>query len=495
LTFSPDASQTGWVGSKASGISLHDSNLHVGAFQGESFAGVLQFDLQSLLPDSRILFAALEITGRRSANLGSSGEWVLNLLDSNQLKLDELTYDALRQAAPLSTIGGPLASQNLAAGLTNRFLFAPKDLALIEKQLNGGILAFRLAGPTDGDNLFTWNAGPGSGGPILYIVTIPAPFTVITTTPTPPNVFAAATLVARQTAQARDFGTPTPLPRSFITATPGPDYVVITSVPTPVSATARTATALYATAVAATTGTFTPLPFNWITATPQPLLIPREALTPRPTATPSSVRPSDLDLAKMPMPPGLFNRIAFLEGPRETPNVWVMDPDGSNVALLTNRIAYDIAKARDTLSPDGVYYVYQENDLNGQLQLWIRDLNFPSVPLRQLSFVRRGVIYGQAWSPDGRKVAYVTDETERHEIYVWDWDARKSTRLTFSTDWWWNQFPSWSPDGKQIVFSSDRGHIGAFSEIWVMNSDGTNARYLGNEIWDAYNPVWIKWQR
>jgi hypothetical protein len=495
LTFQADPDGTTWVSSKGSGTGLHDSNLHAGIIQGQTYASVLQFDLRGLAQGSKILFAILETTGRNSG-LAGNGQWVLDLLNSDSLNFDRLTYDSLTQTPSLSTIGSALKSNELAVGLTNRFLFKDKDLLLLEKQLDAGILTLRLSGPSSGgDNLFTWNGDLGPGGPVLYVVAIPAPFVAITNTPTPQNVFAAATLAANQTSQAHQFGTPTSLPRYYATVTPGQYVVAITSIPTSASAAGLTAVAQYATAVAATTGTFTPTPSNWATVTPLPLLIPKEKLTPRPTAVPEIALPSDIELARTPLPAGLFNKIAFLEGPRFKQNVWIMDPDGSNWQLLTDRKVFDIAKVRDAFSPDGVYHVYQIWDPYFEAyQLWMRNLNFPSsLPVRIPS--RGNVVYGQAWSPNNKKFAYVSNEIGYPEIFEYDIETRNQKQLTSTPDWFWNQFPSYSPDGMQIVYSTDRGHYGAFSEIWIMNADGTGNRKLGNNEWDTYNPVWIKWQK
>lgn len=503
LTFSPNLDHTGWIGSKELGPHWRDRNLHSGIYQGQELVALIQFDVATLAPGSRILYAAVELSGRNSRYLGTAGEWKVELINPpGVLRWDDLTYDAARQVPSLTTLGDHLAARQLGQSQVNDIVLTPSEMRLLERQIDTGEVTVRLSGPSDGkDNLFTWEAGPGIGEPTLYVVAVPSSFVVITVTPTSADVFAAATMVARQTEQVRLYGTPTPFPRSVATATPGATSIaLVTGVPTPESAATATARSAYATAVAATTGTFTPTPRNWVTPTSTPtliLLIPKESLTPIPTPTVAPTRLGAVELAKMPLPRSLYNKIAFLEGPRTDPRAWIMDPDGTHWALLTNRQVYDIAKARDQVSPDGTTFVYQALDQNGYMQLWGKNLNFPDALPQQLTYARGSVVYGQAWSPDGKKITYVSDELWGQEIWILTLEPKDWKRLTVANgiDWWYNQYPSWSPDGRQIVFSSDRGHNGTFSEIWVMNADGSNPRNLGNGSWDAYNPVWIKWQQ
>jgi dipeptidyl aminopeptidase/acylaminoacyl peptidase len=500
LALAPDPEETGWVGNGAKGLFTPDNDLNVGVLKGQVYSSIVQFDLSGLAPGSKILFAAFEITGRDANNLETAGQWTLDLLDTKTSAWDNATYGTISQIPALFTLAGPLQSSELAAGTRKRFVFSAKQLELLSKQVDIGSVTIRLSGPKEGDdNLFIWDGSAGTRAPTLYFVAIPAPFAVITGIPTPADVFAAATQAVGQTLQARKFGTPTPLPRSMATATPFP-YVVYTPVPTAVNPAEAAATAAYVTAVAVTTGTFTPLPPNWVLATPLPLFVPYASLTAAPTMTPTLAALWPPDLAKKPLPGALYNKIAFLGGSRDAPTAWIIDPDGTHLAQLSDRTYYDIAAARDIVSPDGTYMLYNAPDNSARqiLQIWRSNIKSPSTPPEQLTFHTRGISFAAAWSPDGSKIAYTsTKDGREQEIFMFDLnDPHQWPRLTFSQDsYLWNQYPTWSPDGKQIAFSSDRGHLSLFTEIWVMNADGSGAKNLGNGILDSWAPVWIKWSK
>ena len=83
--------------------------------------------------------------------------------------------------------------------------------------------------------------------------------------------------------------------------------------------------------------------------------------------------------------------------------------------------------------------------------------------------------WGPTWSPDGRKIAFVTGRTPlKIQIYVMDSDGSNQERLT---DGWHDNWPSWSPDGQKIAYWSlviaDKT-----PGIYVMDSDGSNRRKL-----------------
>ena len=77
------------------------------------------------------------------------------------------------------------------------------------------------------------------------------------------------------------------------------------------------------------------------------------------------------------------------------------------------------------------------------------------------------------WSPDGRRIAFVSRRDGNAEIYVMNADGSGKRNLTRNPAR--DASPSWSPDGRRIAFVSDRdGRL----ETHVVNADGSGQRRL-----------------
>ena len=79
-----------------------------------------------------------------------------------------------------------------------------------------------------------------------------------------------------------------------------------------------------------------------------------------------------------------------------------------------------------------------------------------------------------AWSPDGSKIAFMSDRDNDIEIYVMEADGSHQRRLTNAPGR--DAHPSWSPNGSKIYFQSPRND--PMPQIYVMNADGSEQKQL-----------------
>ena len=89
------------------------------------------------------------------------------------------------------------------------------------------------------------------------------------------------------------------------------------------------------------------------------------------------------------------------------------------------------------------------------------------------------------WSPDGKKVAYVSFESRKPVIYVQDLSSGK--RVVLSNQKGNNSAPAWSPDGKKLAMSLSRD---GNTQIYSMNADGTELKRLTTGSTIDTEPQW-----
>ena len=80
------------------------------------------------------------------------------------------------------------------------------------------------------------------------------------------------------------------------------------------------------------------------------------------------------------------------------------------------------------------------------------------------------------WSPDGNKIAFVSNRTGSPQIYVLDLETGNERRLTFEGKY--NTQPSWSPRGDKIAYSCQ---VDGFQQVFVIDVDGRNPMQLTRE--------------
>ena len=389
----PNVNREGWVVSGEEGNHFGESHLYTGVFEENVYHGAFQYDVSFIASGSSIHYAAVELTGLDDQRLGDDGSWSLQVLGPEVDPEWPLHgFDQIHQASIAFTLSPILNSADLGRGKTHVFVFDAGQRAELEQRIFRGVVSFRLDGPASGaDNLFSWDSGYGGeslgNGPILRLAVAPPAipvtpegeripglgtptptYVILTLVPTPENVLTAAVDALTATAWATIVGTPTALPPNWVTP------IIVTATPTPENEATATFQAMASTAEAILTGTPTPMPGNlWLatptaTPTPTPWYIYLQDL---PTVEPSTPTPATL-------PSVLIGKIAFVSNRRGGSGVYVMDPDGSRVALLTGRWAYEFALSRQEDAPDGNGYlspnrqliIYHTGDAGGR-QVWI----------------------------------------------------------------------------------------------------------------------------
>ncbi|MFK7161449.1 Tol-Pal system beta propeller repeat protein TolB [Marinospirillum sp. MEB164] len=101
-------------------------------------------------------------------------------------------------------------------------------------------------------------------------------------------------------------------------------------------------------------------------------------------------------------------------------------------------------------SPDGRRLAYVSFE-QGRPAIFVQELATGS-RFQLTNF--RGLNGSPAWSPDGQRIAMTLSRDSSPEIYIYDLEQRRLTRVThhYAID----TEPAWSPDGKNLIFTSSR---------------------------------------
>jgi eukaryotic-like serine/threonine-protein kinase len=151
-------------------------------------------------------------------------------------------------------------------------------------------------------------------------------------------------------------------------------------------------------------------------------------------------------------------QLAFASGPDVSNLFRVFAARPGSVERLTTS---EHAQTPASWSPDGRTLAYVELDPLSGKDIWLLTLQ-DGAPAKARAFLRTPFNeLSPVFSPDGKWIAYHSNESGRFEVYVQPFPAGgRQTQISFEG----GGFPRWSPDGREMFFMSDAG-LGALMSV------------------------------
>jgi hypothetical protein len=138
------------------------------------------------------------------------------------------------------------------------------------------------------------------------------------------------------------------------------------------------------------------------------------------------------------------------------------------------------------LSPDGSQIVCSGRNLNSpyDIQVYVVPADNSSGP-RPIS-TGGALKYRVAWSPDGTRIAYATNDNQIYTVSLDGSDLKHIVALSHPVATLLNV--AWSPDGKMLCYHDGLSAANPLPQIWKVASDGSG---MPARVTTGDNPKWL----
>ncbi len=161
-------------------------------------------------------------------------------------------------------------------------------------------------------------------------------------------------------------------------------------------------------------------------------------------------------------------RILFCSDHKGKHDIHVMNADGTDAKPVFTEPRYRVEPA---WSPDGKRIAYVASAKLIGRSVYIASINGES----SKPIVQVGAGGQPAWSPDGTEIAFVVGSPGVRKIYILNLEAHTQRQLLPDKNPWM-QHPAWSSDGERIAFAWSPENSG--TGIFVVNRDGTELQQI-----------------
>lgn len=192
--------------------------------------------------------------------------------------------------------------------------------------------------------------------------------------------------------------------------------------------------------------------------------------------------------------------------------IWRFDPVTRQAQPVPIRIASDATQARPRFIKAGAFVESFDLSPGGERAVFGARGEVFTVPAkegeaRNISHTPDAREHSVSWSPDGQKIAFLSDASGEYEIYVQAQDGKDAPRRVTTDGDIWRFAPVWSPDSKKLAYADKRQRLrlvdvasGATADVDTGSfADITDYRFAPDSRWLVYvkrhangnNALWL----
>lgn len=185
------------------------------------------------------------------------------------------------------------------------------------------------------------------------------------------------------------------------------------------------------------------------------------------------------------------DKIAFISDVTGNPDLFIQSFSMEHGAIGKPRqifAARQAVQGTPTFSPDGQRLAFVSNK-DGAGRIYVMDIPEPGVKLKDIKpkLISRQIREGSApcWSPDGKKLAYCGSAGGNRQIWVYDFEKGQERQLTQGAGN--KENPTWAPNSLHLIFNStDTGD----SELFLINLNQPQANKIAVGSGEKHYPCW-----
>lgn len=185
------------------------------------------------------------------------------------------------------------------------------------------------------------------------------------------------------------------------------------------------------------------------------------------------------------------NKVAFISDFTGNPDLFLQPfspEEGTTETPQQIFSTHQATQGTPTFSPDGKRIAFVSNK-DGSPRIYVMDIPAPGTKLKD---IKAKLITKQnkessapAWSPDGKKIAYCSMSNGVRQIWVYDFEKNNERQITEGTGN--KENPTWAPNSLHLIFNST-GHDA--SELFLVNLNQPEAKKISSGPGEKRFPSW-----